>query len=303
MDFDSATESSSTIQDSRTNRKRSRSRSRSRSGSFDRGGTRDNSSNSSTDSNSISSSSNSGGSNKIRKKKHKKEHKEKTKHKKKKESKKKKKKKKNEKRDKDKKKRKKVRIDKSSMQKSTAVDQHEYGKFGIIKEENFFSKQREFEAYMAEVKGIPGILCENKREIMINFKSFMEDYNTATMPHDKFYDYEKWEIAEYEKKRKQSSSDYIGETHEDYIFNDEYLHKLKKQNEKKEIQNREFEKIKFQMSLDKNRQDSMRRQTSLQTELQAAYKRGDTETVKRLEKLLTPEDQAGKTAIKHPWAS
>ena len=35
---------------------------------------------------------------------------------------------------------------------------------------------------------------------MQHFKQFMEDYNTATMPHVKFYYYERWEMAEYERK-------------------------------------------------------------------------------------------------------
>jgi hypothetical protein len=34
------------------------------------------------------------------------------------------------------------------------------------------------------------------------FKDYMEDYNTATMPHKKYYDLEKWEMAEYAKKQR-----------------------------------------------------------------------------------------------------
>jgi hypothetical protein len=29
----------------------------------------------------------------------------------------------------------------------------------------------------------------------------MEDYNTATLPHPKYYSYEKWEELDYEKKK------------------------------------------------------------------------------------------------------
>ena len=45
---------------------------------------------------------------------------------------------------------------------------------------------------MAEVKGVPGVMTESKRDIMAHFKSYMEDFNTATMPHHKYYDFEKW---------------------------------------------------------------------------------------------------------------
>lgn len=34
---------------------------------------------------------------------------------------------------------------------------------------------------------------------MIAFKDFIEDYNTATMPHDKYYNLEAWEMNEYRR--------------------------------------------------------------------------------------------------------
>ena len=34
---------------------------------------------------------------------------------------------------------------------------------------------------------------------MTYFKDFIEDYNTATMPHEKYYNYEVWEMNEYRK--------------------------------------------------------------------------------------------------------
>ena len=34
----------------------------------------------------------------------------------------------------------------------------------------------------------------------------MEDYNTATMPHRKYYEYEKWEVEDYEKRQRRPKS-------------------------------------------------------------------------------------------------
>ncbi len=65
-----------------------------------------------------------------------------------------------------------------------AVNQNEYGKFGIIKEEHYYQKQREFEVYMSEVKKVD-IGTLSKRDQLMWFKSYVEDYNTATMPHEK----------------------------------------------------------------------------------------------------------------------
>ena len=69
-----------------------------------------------------------------------------------------------------------------------SINQNEYGKYGIIREEHFFQKQRqqhlidstvlsithssidcccfrEFEAYMEEVHDIPGVMMLSKREV------------------------------------------------------------------------------------------------------------------------------------------
>ncbi|KAI8975650.1 hypothetical protein BDF20DRAFT_822378, partial [Mycotypha africana] len=50
----------------------------------------------------------------------------------------------------------------------------------------------EFQAWLIEVKNADvETLSNNKRKELFN--DFMEDYNTATMPHEKYYDLEKWE--------------------------------------------------------------------------------------------------------------
>ena len=65
------------------------------------------------------------------------------------------------------------------------------------------NNNREFEAYLIEIKKIPsGSGSMSKREIMDYFSSFVEDYNTATMPHEKFYNYDKWEMSQHMKKEK-----------------------------------------------------------------------------------------------------
>ena len=41
----------------------------------------------------------------------------------------------------------------------------------------------------------------NYLKVMTYFKDFIEDYNTATMPHEKYYNYEAWEMNEYRKEQ------------------------------------------------------------------------------------------------------
>lgn len=56
-------------------------------------------------------------------------------------------------------------------------------------------------------------------KIMQWFKSYIEDYNTATMPHPKFYHYERWEMEEYQRQQSQKSLPRTGAVKA--TFNDE----------------------------------------------------------------------------------
>jgi len=176
---------------------------------------------------------------------------------------------------------------------------------------DFFNKQREFEAYMEEVKGMPGILSESKRDIMQHFKSFIEDFNTATMPHDKYYNFERWEMQEYQRKQAREMQKQQQEQEEDVIggssssssgrmLNDEEQHRREMRQIEEHAKQQQFLQLKAKMSSNSSVQEDMRRQAQLNTELQIAFKRGDKATVKRLERLLAPEEV--KKTVKHPWA-
>ncbi len=158
---------------------------------------------------------------------------------------------------------------------------------------------REFEAYMEEVKKIPNVGTMGKREMMQYFKGFVEDYNTATMPHPKYYNYEKWEMEEYHRKqakdRQREDDGDIPST-----FNDEENRRVERKREKEMQELKEFQELRMRVAHDKRLQEDMKRQDQLRLELQQAYKRGDTATVKRLEKVLAP-DETGPV-VKHPWA-
>ena len=47
-----------------------------------------------------------------------------------------------------------------------ALDQNKFGKYGIIRESDLFKFQREFEAYMDEVKHIDSISGLSRREVI-----------------------------------------------------------------------------------------------------------------------------------------
>lgn len=133
----------------------------------------------------------------------------------------------------------------------------------------------------------------------------MEDYNTATMPHHKFYNYEAWEMEEYRRQqedaRRKRQDDYDAGNVGPQAFNDEEAHRLERKREKLEKEQREFQLLRQQMVMDADKRMDMKKQSELRLELQQAHRRGDAATVKRLERLLAPEEQG--PAVRHPWAS
>jgi len=68
----------------------------------------------------------------------------------------------------------------------------QWGKYGIISESDIFAKGPEFRTWLVEERKMnPEKMSkdQNKKE----FARFVEDYNTATLPHEKFYNMEAYE--------------------------------------------------------------------------------------------------------------
>jgi len=75
---------------------------------------------------------------------------------------------------------------KSKKKHKSAASSHQWGKYGIINETDIYNKEQEFRAWLVEERKInPETISkeQNKKE----FARFVEDYNTATLPHEKFY--------------------------------------------------------------------------------------------------------------------
>jgi len=124
----------------------------------------------------------------------------KSKKKKKKKEKKKKKKKKDKKKDKKKKKKKKKKKSKSGG--LGAIDQLTYGARGILRagdRAHMYEKKEEFLRWLIEVKDKqPSML--NRREEEDFFSMYCEDFNTCTLPDEKYYDVRAWEMKEAKKR-------------------------------------------------------------------------------------------------------
>ncbi|KAJ9127013.1 hypothetical protein QFC24_001244 [Naganishia onofrii] len=69
----------------------------------------------------------------------------------------------------------------------------QWGTYGIIDASDQPNKEPEFRAWLVEERHInPETLVKDKERK--EFLRFVEDFNTATLPHEKYYDMEKYEI-------------------------------------------------------------------------------------------------------------
>lgn len=82
----------------------------------------------------------------------------------------------------------------------------QFGKFGIIKAEDFYNKKPEFLTWAMEVKkaNTDGMGQMDMKNL---FKEYIEDYNTATMPSKKYYNLQAWDTMMSKKRQKKNFGD------------------------------------------------------------------------------------------------
>ncbi|KAK2958436.1 hypothetical protein BLNAU_6470 [Blattamonas nauphoetae] len=109
--------------------------------------------------------------------------------------------------------------------------QYKYGSHGIINEGDMFDKKEEFRTWMWEIKNqdMSGIPNWKQKEL---FREFCEDFNTSTLPHEKYYDLGKWEREEAEKGASNQPVVDSGGLNEHTIYFDEEKKRLEKKMEK-----------------------------------------------------------------------
>ena len=70
-----------------------------------------------------------------------------------------------------------------------------FGARGVIRETDKNEKEPEFRAWLEEVKRV-NLESVTKHEEREYFKEYAEDYNTNTLPGEKFYNLDRWAVAE-----------------------------------------------------------------------------------------------------------
>ncbi|KIK01928.1 hypothetical protein K443DRAFT_678066 [Laccaria amethystina LaAM-08-1] len=82
--------------------------------------------------------------------------------------------------------------EKREKKKRTGTSAPHWGKYGIISESDIFTRTHEFYTWLVEERKInPETITKDQQKK--EFSRFVEDFNTATLPHEKYYNMEAYE--------------------------------------------------------------------------------------------------------------
>ena len=172
------------------------------------------------------------------------------------------------------------------------MDQSNYGKHGIITQSDLGNKRPEFDAWIRHRK-IDASKLKTKADTMRYFKDFIEDYNTASLPHERFYDlhaYENKRQREEAMAKARGGSDQSGP-----MMADDALHK--RQLAAKAKSEKLTNAYKALNSLDKDKMADMKAQERLRARMKQAYSLQDKAALKRMTlKLETDEARQSREA-------
>ena len=170
----------------------------------------------------------------------------------------------------------------SSSKSRHVVDQSNYGKFGIIQESDLGNRRQEFDAWLRDHKKIdPSTELKSKADTMRHFKDYMEDFNTASLPHEKYYDLHAYE---YKRQRLEASQGRGRGTEVGLDRGDDAVHK--RQLADKARAKKVAEAYKALTSVDVEKMEAMKAQELLRARQKQAYSMQDKETLKKITRKL-----------------
>jgi len=162
-----------------------------------------------------------------------------------------------------------------------------WGKYGIIKELDLWTRRPEFSAWLAEVKKVNLETLTNREEKDM-FKQYMEDYNTATFPSKKYYNIDIYHRRKVTKQRMKGMKDMLNKQSERTEFNDEEQRRQELIAERAKMKETELDKIKRTM-METGMGKAMREQAVLREEMQYHYRLGNTEAAEKIQRRLEPD--------------
>lgn len=158
-----------------------------------------------------------------------------------------------------------------------------WGKYGIIREVDMWSKRPEFTAWLSEVKQVNLEALSNWEEKQM-FKEFMEDHNTATFPSKKYYNLDAYHRKAMEKEKRKGLKTSVTER---TVFNDEEQRRLELLKERERRKEEEVEALK--RSMQAGLAQDMKEQARLREEMNYQYRLGNFQAAAAIQKRLDPD--------------
>lgn len=145
----------------------------------------------------------------------------------------------------------------------------------------------EFEVWLAEVKGISPEAPVPKGELQAYFSDFAEDFNTCTLPSEKYYSLAKWEESQQRLGTAAKGAAAASSTGAMSILDDAAERQRRLAVEKRKAEEAMLQRYRENMDADKIA--AINREKELQLRLQHAFKTGDRREAERLQRMLDPE--------------
>ncbi|KAL8435240.1 hypothetical protein ACSSS7_002586 [Eimeria intestinalis] len=184
---------------------------------------------------------------------------------------------------KEEKKRKKGKADKDNDGAAFGAVGDRWGKYGIIQESDKWSKRPEFTLWLLEVKDRNIEDLSNWEEKKL-FSDFVEDFNTATLPHKKYYNLELWEAEERMREAEAAMS-----KKEKTDFNDEAQRRKEIQmlrEQRKQLATAHELQL---LRQDREKLSDMREQRLMASKVETLYKLGRNAEAEALAERLKPD--------------
>ncbi|XP_057451398.1 uncharacterized protein LOC130743250 [Lotus japonicus] len=180
-------------------------------------------------------------------------------------------------------KRKEKRKEKKERGKKGAVT-NSWGKYGVIRETDMWTKRPEFTAWLSEVKQVNLEHLANWEEKQM-FKAFMEDHNTATFPSKKYYNLDAYYRRQMEKELKKGFKKVPAK--ERTVFNDEEQRRLELLQAREKHKEEQVRSLKH--SMESGMAQAMKEQAQLREEMAYQYKLGNFEAAAAIQRRLDPD--------------
>lgn len=171
----------------------------------------------------------------------------------------------------------------------TLTHSEDFGKYGIIRESDAYAKRNEFILWALDVRktDVENLGKFEERDL---FKDYMEDYNTGTLPHRKYYDLEAYERA---RAAKAAAKGEKLAAKKGSRLNDEEDLRQQRAEERQKLQEERLAQAYRDIKYTDKAQE-MRHQEMLRKQMDLAYRTGDRATAQRIQALLLPDDQKKK---------